>query len=63
MLYYSLVTDSIVHAVEMVPGGGSNYALTSGAKCEVLQHTLARDKTLIRYPSGGSQNTHTIPFR
>lgn len=44
-----------VNSVEAVPGRGSSYAMKSGTFCEVMQHTLDKDKTLIRLPSGISQ--------
>ena len=43
-----------MNSVESVPGGGSNFAMMSGTSCEVVQHTLDKDKTLVRLPSGST---------
>jgi len=44
-----------VNSVEPVPGLGSSFSMSSGTCCEIMQHTLDKDKTLVRHPSGVSQ--------
>jgi len=44
-----------VNSVEPTPGHGSHFAMSSGTCCEIMQHTLEKDKTLVRLPSGISQ--------